>query len=217
MEFILRGLLDVMSAARTESGERMGENRAPGLHLSSIVKEMRRAAKLPEGIEGEQDGVRMQLGFCFEHALMLCANNPGMSFTVALEHSYRRWMVQVWDGVVTQVTGEQDGIHMTPDGLDCNEGILHSYKLTWRSKRKAISKDEFEEHFWPWLVAEKGYAWHWGVDTVRFFIGWVNGDYSYKKGGGPSIEVYDCVFTEEELRENWAAVLRYKAAMGEGD
>lgn len=208
MEFIPRGLFDVMGNMRAEDGARMGEGRAKGLHLSSIVKKMREAARLPTEIEGEQEGVRMQLGFIWEHAVELHLN--GVPLEEALQHSYRRWMLQARAHVVKQVTCERDGIHMTPDGLDCNEGLIESYKLTWRSMRKAANKDEFEENFWPWLVAERAYCLEWGVDTVRFFICWVNGDYSHKEGRGPQVRVYDCVFTEEELLGNWSAVLQYR-------
>ena len=209
MKFIERGLYDVLPEARTELGEKLGENRAPGLHLSHITNEMRRAADLPGDIPGEQPGIRMQMGFLWEHALRLVAS--GVPVGDAMEMSYKRWMLMARSGVVQQITGERDGIHMTPDGLDCNEGVMDSYKYTYKSMAKADSQVEFEENFWPWLVAEKGYAWAWGVDTTRFFICWDRGDYTFKPGrGGPQVRIYDCVYTQQELEDNWAAVLAYK-------
>jgi len=211
MEFLYRGIFDVMENARTEDGKRMGEDRPGGLHLSDITREMRKAAKLPQGIEGEQDGIRMQLGFIWEHAVELVLQ--GVPFDAALAHSYKRYMLQARGHVVKQVQTSLDGVEMTPDAFDCESGLIESYKLTWKSKKKAISKDEFQENFWPWLVAEKAYCLAWGVDTTRFFIGWVNGDYSYKPGGGPQLDIYDCVYTEDELKANWGAVMQYKKMM----
>ncbi len=209
MEFIPRGLFDVAGNARTELGERIGENRSPGVHLSECVGDMRAAGGLPGGIPGEQDRIRMQLGFLFEHAIELVIQ--GIPVGLAMEHAYKRWMLQVRVDVVTQITGCKDRVHMTPDGLDCNEGLIESYKYTYKSMRKAESQVEFEENFWPWVVSEKAYCYGWGVDTVRFYVCWDRGDYSFKPGrGGPQVQVYDCVFTEEELVGNWAAVLKYR-------
>jgi hypothetical protein len=211
MIFTPRGLFDVMGNARTEDGKRMGEDRPKGLHLSDIVREMRKAAKLSQGIEGEQDGVRMQLGFVWEHTVPLVLE--GMPMDAALAHSYKRYMLQARAHVVTQVQTSLDGVLMTPDAFDAQEGIIDSYKLTWKSMKKAASGDEFAENFWPWLVAEKAYCLAWGVDTTRFFIGWVNGDYSYKPGRGPQIGIYDCQYTEDELRSNWGSVMAYRGMM----
>lgn len=217
MDFIPRGPFDVMGNARTAEGEKMGEGRAKGFHVSMGVQAMRQAANLPGEIEGEQEGIRMQLGFLWEYAVELVLQ--GMPIDTALAVAFKRYMAfQVRAHVVKQMKLEYPDtsgpVHGTPDGFDAEEGIIESYKLTWKSKKKAVSKDEFAEHFWPWLVAEKAYCLMLGVDTTRFYIGWVNGDYSFKKGGGPQIDIYDCVYTEDELVENWRSLMAYKTMMG---
>jgi hypothetical protein len=206
------GPFDVAANSRTADLQKMGEGRPAGLHLSELIRDMRVAAGLPvEGPEGEQEGVRMQLGFLWETAVELCL--AGASFEDAWEMAARRYMCAVRQQVVKQVQLEKDSIHMTPDGVDFSTGALESYKATHKSQRKADSQEAFEQNFWSWLVAEQGYCLAAGVDTCRFFICWMNGRYDFKTG--PNWQIYECVWTEQELIDNWSAVLKYKAAREE--
>jgi len=188
----------------------MGEDRAPGLHLSHITRLMRAAANAgkPEPVFA-QEGVHMQMGFLFEHAIKLMIGGQ-IPYEAAMELAFKRYCIQIRPAVVTQITGSLDEIEMTPDGFDAAEGLIESYKWTTRSMKKAATKLAFEEHFWTWLVAEKGYCLAWGVDTTRFYICWDRGDYSFGATGGPQVHVYDCIYTYEELKENWAGVMAYK-------
>jgi hypothetical protein len=208
------GPFDVATNARTADLQRMGEGRPTGLHLSDIIRDMRVAAGKPvEGPEGEQEGVRMQAGFIWETVVELML--AGADLYSAWELAAKRYMAAVRCDVVKQVQLEKDGIHMTPDGVDFATGAVESYKATWRSERKADSADEFEDHFGFWLNAEASYCLAAGVDTCRFFICWMNGRYSFRQGEGPSWKMYEVVWTEEELLDNWTAILKHKAAREE--
>jgi hypothetical protein len=105
---------------------------------------------------------------------------------------------------------------MTPDGFNPHLSMLDSYKLTWRSMGKW--NEDVEEHFWPWLVAEKAYLWAYtmqlGIDilTCRFYICWVNGDYTKKPGHGPQATQCDMICTRQELEDNWKSVLLYRSS-----
>jgi hypothetical protein len=210
------GPFDVAANSRTADLQKMGEGRPVGLHLSELIRDMREAAGLvTKGPEGEQEFVRMQAGFLWETVVDLVL--AGTPMYEAWELATKRYMASVMPESVRQVQLERDGIHMTPDGVDFATGAILSFKATWKSEKKADTQESFEQEFWTWLVAEKGYALAAGVDTVRFYIFWVNGRYTYKPGEGPCWKMYECVFTEPELQDNWTAVLKYKAAREEGE
>ena len=192
-----------------------GEGRPGGLHLSGIIHRMKVAAgENVGGIDGDQEGVRMQEGFLWESALEYVA--AGMKLDEALEVAFKRYMIEVRSNITTQIMVEKDGIHMTPDAFNPTVGEIESYKVTRRTLRKARTQEDFEENFWPWLVQEKSYCYAVGVDTVRWIVLWQAGDYSKGVGSGPQMLESTAVFTPEELVENWRVVLAHAAAMREG-
>ena len=192
-----------------------GEGRPDGLHLSGIIHRMKVAAgENVGGIDGDQEGVRMQEGFLWESALEYVA--AGMKLDEALEVAFKRYMIEVRSNITTQIMVEKDGIHMTPDAFNPTVGEIESYKVTRRTLRKARTQEDFEENFWPWMVQEKSYCYAVGVDTVRWIVLWQAGDYSKGVGSGPQMLESTAVFTPEELVENWRVVLAHAAAMREG-
>ncbi len=198
--------LDVMSLARSADNQPMGQGRPSGLHLSGIIHKMKVAAGDPIGmVPGDQDGVRLQEGFLWETALEYVL--AGMPLDEAIGLSFSRYMHALRSDVSTQITLEQDGVHMTPDGFLKDKGELESYKCTRKSFAKAITQEEFETNFWPWLVQEMGYAYALGVDTVSWYVLFQAGDYSKGRGTGPRMVKSTGVFTPEELIENWRVVM----------
>ena len=192
-----------------------GEGRPDGLHLSGIIHRMKVAAgENVGGIDGDQEGVRMQEGFLWESALEYVA--AGMKLDEALEVAFKRYMIEVRSNITTQIMVEKDGIHMTPDAFSPTVGEIESYKVTRRTLRKARTQEDFEENFWPWMVQEKSYCYAVGVDTVRWVVLWQAGDYSKGVGSGPQMLESTAVFTPEELVENWRVVLKHAEAMREG-
>src|SRR5688500_8746708 len=105
------------------SGRPMGEGRSEGLHWSQVtgaLADMERGKPL-QGIKGEQEGVRMALGFILE---------------TFIDYAFRVWMTasRRRKQVVTQPELFIDGIYMTLDGVDWTGEVpvVEEYKATWR-------------------------------------------------------------------------------------
>lgn len=193
---------------RADDMRLLGEGRAPGLHLSSVIRVMREAAGSPSGApEGDQEGVRLQEGFLWERAVEYMM--AGFDLDTAMGMAFKRLCLYTREGVIKQITLEKDGIHMTPDGLDPVRGRLESYKATRRSLRKALDADGFRENFWSWQVQEMSYCLAAGVDECRWIVLWAAGDYSKGVGSGPRVLECNVQWTHAELLENWELVLRH--------
>lgn len=189
-----------------------GEGRPSGLHLGAIIHRMKVAVgENTGGIEGDQDGVRMQEGFLWEVALEYVA--AGMPLDEAMEVAFKRYAIDVRKGITKQVSVQKDGIWMTPDAFAPTAGEIESYKCTRRSLKKALTQEDFESNFWPWLVQEKSYCLALGVDTVRWIVLWQAGDYSRGIGSGPQMLQCVATFTPEELTNNWRIVLQHAEAL----
>lgn len=186
----------------------MGHGRPAGLHLGDVIRALKEAEDGPiKSIEGEQPWLRANMGFMWEWALELVAG--GATVHEALDQAFKRHMLAVRLPLVRQIRLEVDGLHMTPDALADDE--IESWKLTYRTKKRAATLPEFEEHFWPWHMAEKAYALHSGVTKCRFIVLWVCRDYKFPIG--PSAEECTVEWSREELEANWAVVLEQVAVM----
>jgi hypothetical protein len=191
---------------------KFGEGRAPGLHLGSVIHTAKVAAGENTGeIEGDQPSARVQEGFIFETIVEYVL--AGMSFDEAAGLAFKRHMLHLRRGIVTQLTLELDAIHGTPDALNPAIPELESYKSTRRSLRKARTADDFESNFWTWCMQEKGYCHMAGVKQVRWIVHWAAGDYSKGKGTGPQMVEAVARFDDDELAANWAGVLTIAARM----
>jgi hypothetical protein len=169
-----------------------------GMHMGRIIRAAREAAgEKIDGIEGEQDGYRAQMGFLFERALGI---------------AWKQFWAKEREHVETQLHVELDRVRGTPDGFDKENHRLESVKLTWKSARKW--NEDYQQYFWSWLMAEGGYAWmlsHELGDPVLeclFIIGFVNGDYKGPWRLGVWSEVVR--WKLEEMQDNWAGILRYR-------
>lgn len=101
---------------------------------------------------------------------------------------------------------ELDGIIGSPDGFDPHTGILDEYKATWKSIKNA-----HPSNVWKWMVQVKGYCKMLGVNTVRFHVLYVVGDY---RGSGPLYRSYLFCFTDQEIEENWSMLVNHAKARG---
>lgn len=189
--------------------EPMGEGRPEGLHLSEILHEWKIGnAERVGSSDGEQEGVRLIEGFLWETALEYMS--AGMGFDKAMEIAFARHMTALRSDVVTQLRLEKDGIHMTPDGFNEEEGIIESYKYTRRSFKKAKSAEDFRVNFWLWVAQEMSYCLAKGVDTARWIVCFAAGDYDQGPGAPPKILQATATWTPEELVEHWVGILRYR-------
>jgi len=205
MEFSGWTPLDVEGSLRRADLTRFGEGRAAGLHLGRIVHIAKEAAgENVEDVPGDQPSVRVQEGFLWETVVEYVLAGAPVDEAIAL--AFKRHMLHLRTGVVTQLRLELDGIHGTPDALDPSVPQLESYKSTRRSLRYARTADDFEAHFWTWMMQEKGYCKMAGVDRVRWMVWWQAGDYSRGKGTGPQMLEATAQFSAEELDANWRGV-----------
>ena len=174
--------------------QEMGKGRRSGLHVSGLVKAAVASitGNTPKAIEGEQDGVRAMAGFLWERAL---------------EHAFTEYMGAERNSIQKQVHVELEGVQGTPDGLSVKDGVLEEYKCTWRSLRRW--NEDPEENFLYWFMQVKAYLQMLKLTKVRFFIFWVNGDYTYKPGRGPQVTTQEFEFTKEELEDNWATLMAH--------
>lgn len=205
---IFSGWTELDIPPRADDMRPLGEGRAEGLHLSTVIRSMREAAGDPTGApEGDQEGVRLQEGFLWERAVEYMF--AGFSLDEALELAFKRFCLYTREGIVKQLVLERDGIHMTPDGIDGKIGRLESYKATRRSLRKALDADGFRDNFWSWHVQEMSYALAAGVDECRWIVLWAAGDYSRGVGSGPRVLECTVQWTHDELVANWNIVLAH--------
>ena len=208
---------DAVSQARTADLKPMGEGRAAGLHLGAIIQSMRAAAGLPSGAPaGDQDGVRLQEGFLWESVVEFML--AGVPMWEAIRLAFARYQFSLRSNILTQIQLGKDKINMTPDALDVNALALESYKVTRKTLRKAREQASFEQEFWPWLVQEKAYLLaaqqvYPGINTVRWYVWWMAGDYSKGVGSGPRMTVGTASFDQGELETNWKVILMHKEMM----
>jgi hypothetical protein len=188
-----------------------GPPRSPGLHFSdireSILKDItpkKRAKRFtrsesPEATneqrgEGESDARGplfhnyIQGGFTFEHAL-------------------ERSLVERRAGIFRPGEIVKDGIAMSPDGICIDDWTLEEFKFTWKSSNGAPE----DPKFWGWIIQMKAYCHALEINRARLRAFFVNGDYKAKT---PEYKVWQFVFTDEELHENWQMIVQHAKQKG---
>lgn len=207
--------------AYREDLTKIGEGRAPGLHLSEVIQSLRQQAGLASGSPpGEPEWLAAQDGFLWEHAMEYYA--AGVSIQEAMEYSFKRYMTKAREGVTKQLTTSLAGIHMSPDGYDPATKTLESYKRTKKSMKsihpngpaQPASGELFAEVFWPWVIQESCYwlaleAEGYDIQQVEWLIFWCNGNYvrkPYPEGVGQEVHRYRAVISKEERLYAWQKV-----------
>ena len=134
----------------------------------------------------------------------------------------------LWERVLSKIMREKyamrppqicvDGIWMSPDGIDFSSClaigpdpsdivpvVLEEYKCAWKSSRHSPADNFY------YMAQVKSYcrAIDTNVAVMRIFH--VMGDY---KGSGPIYRTARLVFTQHELEQNWAMILKEKERMG---
>jgi hypothetical protein len=172
------------------------------------------------GAAGAPPWLAEQDGFIWEYALELYLG--GMPLDIAMDVAFKRHMVMARTGVTKQITTVLDDIHMTPDGYDPATKALESYKRTKLSAKNALSVEAWVAKFGLWMVQEGSY-WHaleaagYEIDSIRWYVYWVNGDYSRQAGKGQFVGIYEAKLTKSEREDVWARVLRMRMKMANKD
>lgn len=206
-------------------GRRMGEGRSAGVHLSDVIRWMRvhgMGEKLGDPADRAQATDLMTMGFVLERAI-----------EVAMRDYF-----SMQRNVVAQGETFLDGIYMTPDGVNVDDGAVEEDKFTKMSLRKVLVMEEgpegklrpklhnglplvdqqkFERAFWYWVVQVASNCYGVGSTKGRIIACFVNGDYSWKPPLGNTIFMqFDLGFEEWELKRNWAMVCNARDAMVAG-
>lgn len=135
--------------------------------------------------------------------------SPEATARICAGLAWEQWYLQRLPGV-TAHPGElqRDNVFGTPDGVNLRTfpRVIHEVKLTWKSIRHAIT----DARFWMYLAQLKAYCYMCGTSLAVLHIYAVNGDY---RGFIPQTRVYELVFTELELIENWELLMQFKTGV----
>lgn len=182
---------------RTADGRRMGEGRSPGIHLSRVLMFMEKAL---------EDRPRSKSG------------QPANDMWAAFGFIFERWVEKAlteYYGFQRAIRVEQqellcDGIYLTPDAINVEDGCYEEYKARWRSRAKWDGPD-WERHFWKELAQVKAVCHVIGTTRARLVIFFVCGDWKPPCPHPPVCREFE--FTEQELQHNWNVIVRHKQAL----
>lgn len=170
---------------------RRQEPRAPGLHVSNVIRDMMETAGVAAG-HGPIDDVarrKIEAGYVWEDALSE-AWARGAEGRV---------------GVIRPEPVVVDGIVVSPDGIDCGRGLVVEYKFTARS---AAGKEPVPEG-WLWQVG--AYCRCYGMTEAEIHVCHFNGDYRERRR--PMYCRWDVAWNVAELRKRWAALVAHADRM----
>ena len=105
---------------------------------------------------------------------------------------------------------EMDGIILSPDGIGfcewIQESVVEEYKCTARSSNGNPADNA------GWMMQVKAYCMGVGVTSAVMRILYLNGD--YKRERNPIPRTYLITFQQQELEENWVAIVAYARDRG---
>lgn len=166
------------------------------VHLSDIYKVLMQRLQ-PKRFNNDRpmDMARVQVGLLFESMLE--------------EALHRRFGVLRPGEVVSD-----EGIYMSPDGVNPTLVAMEEYKATYMSSAKGILDEngELSDKFVHWGIQIKGYL-HWlGVNDCLLRVLFLAGDYSFPIG--PQFKSWKLSYTDEEIDENWTMLVNVAVEEG---
>lgn len=133
------------------------------------------------------------------------------SLLYALGLAWECWAAGLYPEMVWQPHEvECDGISMSADGitLDGAQSVVEEFKGTRKSAHVQGSPRPIEGE-WMWLAQLKSYCRGWDTDRARLHVLYVNGNYRFGElDGAPQYLRYDLGFSQRELDDNWALMVR---------
>lgn len=175
--------------------------RSPGLHLSDIIREIERDILGPEARPDKTPDQLVRLQAHFE---------AGLLWERAFETAMRERYTEGRPWVKRQGEVEVDGVAMTPDALDTQEGVVEEYKWT-RVSLATVLREGFDKKWPGYMMQLKAYCRACKTTKGKLIVYFVNG--SYKWGtpeGDPLPKCWLFTFTRQELEENWLMILSKK-------
>ena len=179
-----------------------GGDRAPGLHLSDVIKVIMYERDKKFNPNDPMDMMRIEAGFTWEEIL-----------SHSLARRYRD-ANPPYQGKRPEPF-QKDGIWMSPDWVNPgSDWPLEEWKAT-----KVSSKSPFMERQWYWPIQMMGYAHGMGVTAAILRVWYINGDYSYDSNKSDltllrDYHEYELEFTQRDLEDNWRSVLGYARRYG---
>lgn len=146
----------------------------------------------------------------------------GILFESILEEALARKFATVRPGEIVS----DEGIYMSPDGVNPDLCCGEEYKATWMSSRAGVT-DEYGmplPKFLHWFIQMKGYARWLSIRRFLLRVLFVNGNYNRSgllKGtdtpdpdAQPHFKTFDIEFTDDEVDENWAMLVNFARQEG---
>jgi hypothetical protein len=170
-----------------------GEGRSTGIHASDIYTSLYQQLEPTRYVKGSKpDDLRMAMGLAWEQYLEA---------------------LLVRNGVKVFRPGElltDEGVAYSPDGLLENRITrLIEYKCTWMSSREDITHPKFGK----WITQVQFYLHALQLRHARFYVLYVNGDYT-RGAGGPVLKMWDIEFADQELQETHQMLMNHAADEG---
>lgn len=138
----------------------------------------------------------------------------GLVFENVLEQGLAEKFATVRPGEIIS----DEGIYMSPDGVNPTLCAGEEYKATWKSCRNGLTDADGDPlpGFIGWFIQMKGYAKWLMVRRYLLRVLFVNGDYVYVPDAGlrPLFKTWDIEFTEDEIEENWTTLINHGLDMG---
>jgi hypothetical protein len=199
---------------------RLGHSEGPrstGLHLSEIYGRMM-AKRQPHRFDKSKpmNMNRVETGLLFENML-------------------ERALAEKFATVRPGELFSDEGVAMSPDGVNPALMAGEEYKSTWMSSGKGICETVVVEgksfdvplpKFEHWFLQMQGYAKWLEVRTFILRVLFINGDYKYNESvdpetgrrvstpTGPQFKTYCIEFTDQEIEQNWADLMAFAREEG---
>jgi hypothetical protein len=173
--------------------------RSSGLHHSDLLHYIMRKMNW-ESSDADFSGWEYAalIGFAFEDTAVEQLETMALaSVQAGMERQLRNhdWGVTLLRGLEFW----EEGIFLSPDGIDAQTGELWEFKFTWRGLKKSPPEARFD-----WMMQLKSYCRAVGTRSAVLCSLYACGDYSPPK---PRMLFTRFTFTEREIEENWRTVL----------
>lgn len=168
-----------------------GPPRTPGLHVSDIIQSMLRdidAKKYSNDGNSETRQLYFQTGFAFERVMEQAFNARRLNIFRPGELA-------------------MDGVLLSPDGVNLDEGADDEIKWTTRSSRDALMGSKWN----GWHMQFMAYCRALGTRTAIVRALFAMGDWKTKQ---PEFGTYRVTYTNQEIETNWRALMKHAEQKG---
>lgn len=182
-------------------GESSGPRTRDKLHLSDIYKDLMQELQ-PRRFRSDRpmDMVKVETGLVMENML---------------ERGLAEKFATIRPGEIVS----DEGVYMSPDGVNPTFASGEEYKCTWMSTRNRVGTTPYtDEYGMPntkylhWFLQMKGYAKWLQTDNFLLRVLHINGDYNHPYQ--PTFLTHRVWFTPTEIEENWNTLMNHARSRG---